>query len=153
MRLTHTIRLAVAGLALAAGTAMVANAGAGESCRHGKHGGFGHRVEYMEKRVDQLGLDEATRGKVEAILDDARGERDARKEEMRAARKRMHDLLAKPDVTEAEVMAQADADTALHTEAHKAKLRTLLAIRALLTPEQWEAFRAHPERADAKTTS
>jgi hypothetical protein len=29
----------------------------------------------------------------------------------------------------------------------------MLAIRALLTPEQWKAFRARPERADAKTTS
>ena len=62
-------------------------------------------------------------------------------------------MLSRPEVTEAELMAQVDADSALHTQAHKERLRTMLAIRALLTPEQWEAFRARPERADAKTTS
>ena len=153
MKLTHTIRLAVAALALAAGTAAVAHAGAGEGCRHGKHGEFGHRFERMEKRVDALGLDDATRQKVHAILADAREQRRAGWEQMRASRQEMHDLLARPDVTEAELMARVDADSALRVEAKKAKLRTLLSIRALLTPEQWEAFRARPEHADATTTS
>ena len=153
MKLTHTIRLAMAALALAAGTAVVAHAGAGEGCRHGKHGGFGHRFERMEQRVDALGLDDATRQKVHAILDDSREQRRATWEQMRAAREEMHDMLARPDVTEAELMARVDSESALHTEAQKAKLRTLLSIRALLTPEQWETFRARPERADAKATS
>ena len=153
MKLTHTIRVAMAALALAAGTAMAAHARAGEECQHGKHGGFGQRFERMEQRVDALGLDDATRQKVDAILDDAREQRRANWEQMRASRKTMHDMLGRPDVTEAELMAQVDADSALHTEAHKAKLRTMLAIRSLLTPEQWEAFRTRPERADAKIAS
>src|SRR5262245_16434942 len=98
MKLTHTIRLAMAGLALAAGTAVVAHAGAGEDCRHGKHGGYGHRSERMEKRVDQLGLDDATRQKVDAILADARERRSATWEQMRDARAKMHDMLSRPDV-------------------------------------------------------
>jgi Spy/CpxP family protein refolding chaperone len=37
---------------------------------------------------------------------------------------------------EAAVMAQADAIGALKTEAQKHRLRTMLQVRALLTPEQ-----------------
>jgi Spy/CpxP family protein refolding chaperone len=153
VKITQPIRLAVAALALAAGTAMAARAGAGEDCRHGEHGRFGHHAERMEKRIDALGLDAQTRQKVDAILDGARDQRRESWDQMRAARAKMNEMLARPDVTEAELMAQVDADAALHTEAHKARLRTLLAIRELLTPEQWEAFRAHPERGEAKNAS
>jgi periplasmic protein CpxP/Spy len=153
MMLTHTVRLAITALALAAGLVVAAHADAGPGCQHGKHAGFGSRFERMDQRVDALGLDDATRQKVHAILADAREQRRANWEQLRASRQTMHDLLARPDVTEAQVMAQVDADAALHTEAHKAQLRTMLAIRSLLTPEQWEAFRARPDRGDAKTAS
>jgi Spy/CpxP family protein refolding chaperone len=155
MGLSNRIRVAVVGIALLAGIALVAHATAGaegETCSghgkhhgHGKHGfGFGH----FEDRVEALGLDDATKQQVVAILDQAREEHRAKKGERHAARQKMDELLANPATTEAELMAQVDADAALHTEAHKAKLRTLLAIRGLLTPEQWEAFRKHPERGD-----
>jgi Spy/CpxP family protein refolding chaperone len=159
MILPHGIRKAVVGMALFSSLALVGSAtagsegeGEGKECAHGKyhggHGKHGFGFGHFEKRVDALQLDDATKTQVIAILDQAREQRRARKDEFRAARQRMDDLLAKPDVTEAELMAQVDADAALHTEAHKAKLRTLLAIRGLLTPEQWESFRKHPGRGD-----
>jgi Spy/CpxP family protein refolding chaperone len=149
MKALYTVRLAVAGLALIAGTAMIASATAGpdgEQC--GRHGRHGHKFDHLQDRVDQLALDDTTRQAVRAILDQAREDRRARKDDMRAARAKMDELLSLPDVGESELMAQVEADQALHTEAHKAKLRTLLAIRALLTPAQWEALRKHPEPAD-----
>jgi Spy/CpxP family protein refolding chaperone len=156
MGLPHVVRIAVIGLALLAGTALIAGAAdseGGECSKHGKYGkhgkhGHGFGFGHMEDRVDTLGLGEETRKAVQAILDDSREQHRAMKDQMRAARKQMDELLAKPDVTEAELMAQVDADAALHTEAHKAKLRTLLAIRGLVTPEQWEQLRKRPERGE-----
>jgi Spy/CpxP family protein refolding chaperone len=157
MRLPNAIRIAAAGLALLAGTALVASATAGsegEGCsEHGKHHGHwkkgpGFGFGHFQDRIEELGLDDATKQQVLAILDQGREQRRAMKDERRASREKMDALLANPEVTEAELMAQVDADAALHTEAHKAKLRALLAIRGLLTPEQWEAFRKRPERGD-----
>jgi Spy/CpxP family protein refolding chaperone len=58
---------------------------------------------------------------------------------------RMRTLLEadKPDVNA--VLAQADSVGALKTEARKAQLRNLLAIRALLTAEQWTDLKRRME--------
>ena len=154
MSLSHVVRMAVVGLSLLAGTALVASATAGsegDECsghgKHRKHWKHGHEARF-EDRLGQLELDDATRESLRTILDQAKEDRRAMKDEFRAAREKMDELLSRPDVSESELMAQVEADQTLHTEAHKAKLRTLLAIRGLLTPEQWEAFRKRPERGD-----
>jgi Spy/CpxP family protein refolding chaperone len=61
---------------------------------------------------------------------------------MREARRAMHELLESDAPALEDVMAQADALGALETEAHKAKLRDMLELRALVGPETWEQLRS-----------
>jgi Spy/CpxP family protein refolding chaperone len=55
---------------------------------------------------------------------------------MKAAFEQMRTLLDQDTPDEAAVMQQAELLGQLRTEAHKAMLHTLLAVRAELTPEQ-----------------
>jgi sugar phosphate isomerase/epimerase len=104
---------------------------------HDEGCGRGRPLERLEGRLESLGLDPQTLETARGLLEQGREERLASRDELRAARDRMHELMReeKPDVDA--VMAQGDTIGALQTSAKKARLRTLLAVRALLTPEQW----------------
>lgn len=100
---------------------------------------FHHRMRgeaRLEQTLEEIGLDPAQKEKVRAILDASKQARETQREQMRAAREQMRALLDQEKPDEAAVMAQADRMGALKTERHKAMLRTLLAVRAELTPAQ-----------------
>jgi Spy/CpxP family protein refolding chaperone len=129
-------------LALAAAAAFVpmlsspVHAGEGER-HHGRH-----PEARLEKSLAELGLTPAQDEKVRAILEQAKVARQPRREAMRAEFERMHELLEADAPDEAAVLAQADKISALKNEQHKAMLKTLLAIRAELTPEQRAELKA-----------
>jgi Spy/CpxP family protein refolding chaperone len=75
------------------------------------------------------------------VLEQARSERETQRDEVRAARHALHELLEQETPVVEQVMAQAEALGALETEAHKAKLRTMLELRALLGAEQWQELK------------
>jgi hypothetical protein len=104
---------------------------------HDEGCGRGRPFDRIEDRLESLGLEPQTLETARGLLEQAREERRASRDELRAARDRMHELMReeKPDVDA--VLAQVDTIGALQTSAKKARLRTLLAVRALLTPEQW----------------
>jgi Spy/CpxP family protein refolding chaperone len=140
-----------AGAALALGVVALLGASPGmPNPRHGAacHGGSPHAR--LEARLGDLALDADTRAKAEHLLAQARTEGKSRWEELRDARRAMRDLLEQDTPAVEPLMAQADAIGALETEAHKAKLRTLLELRALLGPEQWQALKSslHHERGE-----
>jgi Spy/CpxP family protein refolding chaperone len=120
-------------LAAVAGLYGVALAGPhGEGCEKGRR-----PMQRLEGRLETLGLAPQTLETARGLLDQAREDRRSSHDEIRAARDRMRELMLeeKPDVDN--VLAQVDTIGSLETNAKKEKLRTLLAIRALLTPEQW----------------
>jgi Spy/CpxP family protein refolding chaperone len=109
----------------------------------------------FEERLDSLGLDDQTRTAVHTTLDAARAEQRDLRRQLHAAHQNLRTLLAQDTPDEATVLAQSEVIGALETEHRKQSLRTLLAVRALLTPEQRtsmrEAIREHawkpaPER-------
>jgi Spy/CpxP family protein refolding chaperone len=100
-----------------------------------------HLDMHLERHLEELGLEPAQLEAVRAILDESRGEREKRRETVRAAFEEMRALLDQDLPDEAAVMRQAEVLGDLRTEGHKAMLRTLLAVRAQLTPEQREALR------------
>jgi Spy/CpxP family protein refolding chaperone len=106
----------------------------GRGC-HG-HGKCAH-FERMEAKLAELQLDEQTRAAAQQVIATARAESETRREELREARRALHDLLEQDAPSLDAVMAQADAVGALQTESHKAKLRTLLELRSVLGPEGW----------------
>ncbi len=90
----------------------------------------------IDEHADELGLDEETREAIQRIVDDSREDAEGFHEELRALHDAMRTLLSQDEPDEAAVMQQAETIGKVETEMHKHRLSTLLAIRALLTPEQ-----------------
>lgn len=139
-------RVVIAGViltGLAAAGGALARPGGG-----GCGGGEGHALEHLERRVARAGLPPATSQAIYDRIDRARSERRSLDAALDEARDRMRSLLeAEPANLEA-VMAQADAVGALETQGRKLGLRTLVEIRGLVTPEQWQALA--PRRGPAE---
>jgi Spy/CpxP family protein refolding chaperone len=136
--------MGVAGAALA--LVVVALLGAGTAYskpgRGGCHGhGKGAGLDRLEAKLAELELDADTRAAAARVLEQARADRAGRRDEMRDARRALHELLEREQPAVDQVMAQADAVGALQTEAHKAKLRTMLELRALVGAEQWQELK------------
>jgi Spy/CpxP family protein refolding chaperone len=97
--------------------------------------------------AERLGLDAEAQAKIQEIVAQS-GVRDRElREELDAARQRIHDLMNEvhhPE--EAAIMAQAEAIGAVEAEIHKNRLRAILKIREILSPEQRkELLRMHEE--------
>lgn len=95
-----------------------------------------HAGEPLEHLVETLGLDEATLTKVYHIIDASRADQRELRRTHHEAHQRMRTLLEQETPDEAAVMVQADIVGAQRTAMEKQRLRTILQIRALLTPEQ-----------------
>ena len=135
MRPIRSKLFAVLALASLAGFTTPALAGPG----HGPGGGPGHR---LEQKLKTLGLDATQQEKVQAILDAAKPQREQIRAQIREAFDSMHTLLDQETPDQAAVLAQADKIGQLTTAAHKEMLKTLLAVRAELTPEQRAKLKA-----------
>jgi len=98
--------------------------------------GPGPREGFFERKLDSLGLAPETRAAVQKLLDDARPTREAARQQIRQAHDAMKALLDAEPVDEAAVMSQADKIGALMTASHKQELRTMIQVRALLSPEE-----------------
>ena len=98
--------------------------------RHAPHG------LRLERLVEELGLDAPTLAQVDALLDASRAKKRTLRRQLREAREQMHGLLAAEEPQEAELLEQADRIGALRTELRKERLKTMLRVRALLSPEQ-----------------
>lgn len=98
--------------------------------------GPGPRGGFLERKLDSLGLAPETRAAVQKLLDDAKPAREASHQQIRQAHDAMKALLDAEPVDEAAVMAQADRIGALMTASRKQELRTLIQVRALLSPEE-----------------
>jgi Spy/CpxP family protein refolding chaperone len=90
----------------------------------------------IDEHADELGLDEETREAIQQIVDDSRKEGRGFHRELRGLHDAMRELLSQDEPDEAAVMQQAERIGKLETEMHKHRLSTILAVRALLTPEQ-----------------
>lgn len=109
--------------------------------------GMHRHGDFIERSADRLGLDEQTRKKIAGIVESVRASQEEREPKLRAAHDRMQELLEADSPDAAAVMAQAEAIGALELASHKDRLMAMLAIRALLTPEQRaELVRIREER-------
>lgn len=134
---------------LIAATAAVAGEGhRGEGRGHGGHGWHHkHHGGMIEKHLDELGLEADQKTKIEGILEAAKKDREADREEMRAAHRELRKLLEADSPDVAAVDAQVEKLGKLKTAKHKAMLHTLLDIRAELTPEQRKKMKELHEKA------
>ena len=95
--------------------------------------GLGHLIA---EHADELGLDEETLEAIQRIVVDAHQDAAGLRGELHALHDAMRTLLSQDDPDEASVMQQAETLGKVKTEMHKHRLSTLLAVRALLTPDQ-----------------
>ena len=90
----------------------------------------------LERHADELGLDADTRAAIRAIAARARKDERPASEEVHALQEQMRALLDADSPKLDDVMQWADRIGAAETELRKRRLRTMLEIRALLSPEQ-----------------
>lgn len=122
-----------------------------ESPRRGRAERWGGRgIEgLLERHGDRLDLDEETRTRIREIAAGARAEGEALGERLRSLRREMRGLLEQDVPAEEAVMRQAERIGEAETDLRKHRLRMMLRIRALLTPEQRrELIRIHQEMKD-----
>jgi Spy/CpxP family protein refolding chaperone len=138
-------KLALAALAvLASGTLAAGLAPARQHAGGCKHRGGG--LERLEKKVEKLELDEATRASTAALFERAGAEFEALREQTRAAREQLREQMDQEPVQLDALMAQVDEIGAIRTEIDKLRLRTGIELRGLLGPERWaelEAMKKH----------
>lgn len=103
--------------------------------RRGPHGR--PPIEHvLERHADELGLDADTRAAIREIAAQARQDERPVSEQVRALHEQMRKLLDGDSPKLDDVMQWADRIGAAETELKKSRLRTMLEIRTLLTPEQ-----------------
>jgi Spy/CpxP family protein refolding chaperone len=109
--------------------------GPSDSGRRGPHGPPPiERV--LERHADELGLDADTRVAIREIAIKARQDERPASERLRALHEQLRKLLGGDSPKLDDVMQWADRIGAAETELKKSRLRTMLEIRTLLTPEQ-----------------
>jgi Spy/CpxP family protein refolding chaperone len=90
----------------------------------------------IEENAERLGLDDETRTAIRAIVDASHVRADALHRDHRVARRTLRDLMSQDSPDEESVMEQAELLGSIETSMTKHRLRTLLRIHSLLTPEQ-----------------
>jgi Spy/CpxP family protein refolding chaperone len=105
---------------------------------HGDRHGGGESGMRLRKQLDELNLSADQKKKVDAIFETAKKERDG---DLRAEYGKLHELLEQEKPDSKAVDAQVEKIGEMKTEQHKAMLKTLLAVRAELTPEQREKLK------------
>ena len=100
----------------------------------------------LERHAERLQLDDATRAQIRALAEAGRAKSAPQREALRLLHDEMHALLSSDAPALDAVLAKADEIGRAETQLKKERLRTMLAIRGLLTPEQRrELVRIHEE--------
>ncbi len=126
----------VAGCVALAGSAVAQPQDGEGPWRHRGHRGPPKIDFILEQYAERLQLEPETQQEIRRIAAASRSEGDGIRGRVRAERKELRAMLDAENPDEAEIMQKADAVGALRSEEHKNRLRALLRIRALLTPEQ-----------------
>jgi protein CpxP len=127
--------LASGGFAAAQPVGPDADGGPSDSGPRGPHGPPPiERV--LERHADELGLSAEIRASIRTIAAKARQDQRPASEQLRALHEQMRAFLDAESPKVDDVMQWADRIGAAETELRKQRLRTMMEIRALLTPEQ-----------------
>lgn len=96
---------------------------------------FWHRTQA------RLGLTDQQVADIRALLDTQRAATRADRQGLMAARRQLHGLLDQPTADAAAIQTAAAQVKELQAKLLDHRLQTLLAVRAKLTPEQWNQWR------------
>ena len=135
MKRAHTLTRALVVLALTVSLGLATTVLA----RPGEHGA--DRLTRLEERLDRLTLDGPTRTTIHAAIDEAQATLHDIRRQLRDAHKQLRALMAQ-EAPDKDVLAQqSEVIGSLEAQYRTQTLSTLLAVRALLTPEQRASLR------------
>ena len=93
------------------------------------------RPQHRMRMLDKLQLDATTRGQVQSIVAAARAEARALRAQLKTQRRQLKSLM-QGDAAESVVLARADELHRLKGKLRRIRLKSMLQIKALLTPAQ-----------------
>jgi len=142
-------RGAVASLLLIALMAALASAAMADRHRRGPPGGPPPPGRIFEVHGERLGLTPEASAAIQAIVETSRKEDEALREQLHDAHRKLGALLDAETPDKEAVLAQSETISALELLERQSRLRAMMAIRALLTPEQRrELVNIREERSD-----
>ena len=149
MRLHSSRRLmlfcGLMGIAFLASTAMAQQ----RSRRPTTPGGYAEG-RLMKRKAMEIGLSEETVAKIDAAIEAGKAEETKLREENMAAVKALNEVLAKNLPSEKELMAAANRVGENASKSRALKMKSIIEMRSLLTPEQLEKFMEFRQKAGAR---
>ena len=134
MKRAHTLTIALVILAFIGGLSLTPSAFA-------RPAGYGaDRLTRLEERIDSLGLDDQTRTTIHTAIDGARATLGELRSQLHEAHQQLRTLMTQ-EAPDNAVLTHSDLIASLEAEYRKQTVSTLLAVRALLTPEQRASLR------------
>jgi Spy/CpxP family protein refolding chaperone len=130
-------------IALLASTAMAQQ-------RSGRSPGGFAEGRLMKKKAKEIGLSEETVAKIDAVIKAGKAEEAKLREENMAAIRELNELLAQNLPSEKELMAAANRVGANAEKSRELKMKSVIEMRSLLTPEQLEKFMEFRKQATAR---
>jgi Spy/CpxP family protein refolding chaperone len=131
--------------------ALLASAASGQrrTGRANTPGGFAEG-RLMKKKAKEIGLSEEIIAKIDAAIEAGNAEEEKIRKESVAAIGELNEMLAKNLPTEKELMAAAKKVGEAASKSRDLKMRSVIEMRSLLTPEQLEKFMEFRRKAAAR---
>ena len=104
----------------------------------------------MKKKAKEIGLTEETVAKIDAAIKAGSAEEEKLREESMTAIGELNEILAKNLPSEKELMAASNKVGENASKSRALKMKSVLEIRSLLTPEQLEKFMEIRKKATAR---
>jgi len=123
--------------------ALTASATMGDDCQPPS----GHHFKKMTK---ELGLASQQQDGIKAVFEKSRLQTKPLMDQMKAERRTLHGLIHADTIDEAAIRAQAAKVAAIQADMAVQRARTGQAIRALLTPEQVQKFKAQQAKHEGR---
>ena len=104
----------------------------------------------MKNKASEIGLSEEDVAKIDAAIEAVKAEEEKLREPSKAAFDKLNEVLAKNLPSEKELMAAADEVGENASKSRALKMKSVIQIRSLLTPEQLEKFMEIRKKATAR---
>ena len=104
----------------------------------------------MKQKAEELGLSDETLAKIDAALEAGAAEEAKIREQTAAAIDGLNEVLAKKLPSEKELMAAGNKVGESASKARALKLKSVIEMRSLLTPEQLEKFMEHRQKVTSR---
>jgi Spy/CpxP family protein refolding chaperone len=112
--------------------------------------GGGAEGRLMKNKAKDIGLSEETIAKIDAAIEEIKAEEEKLREESREALGKLNEVLLQNLPSEKELMAASNQVGELASKSRAFKMKSVIEMRSLLTPEQLEKFMEFRKKISAR---